>query len=115
MFQVVDRVYQVRGYDLSNMTLIEGDTGLIIIDPLVTTEVAKAALDLYYQHRPKKPVVAVIYTHSHADHYGGVKGVVNEQEVVSGKVVILAPDGFLEEAVSENIFAGNAMARGFVA
>lgn len=111
LFKVTDRVYQVRGFDLSNMTIIEGNTGLIIVDTLITTEVAKAALNLYYQHRPKKPVVAVIFTHSHADHYGGVKGVISEADVISGKVKLLAPEGFLEEAVSENIFAGNAMAR----
>ncbi|MBV7438761.1 MBL fold metallo-hydrolase [Aeromonas sp. sif2416] len=111
LFQVTDRVYQIRGFDLSNMTIVEGDSGLIIIDPLVTTEVAKAGLDLYYANRPKKPVVAVIYTHSHADHYGGVKGVTNEEDVKSGKVKILAPDGFLDEAVSENVLAGNTMSR----
>lgn len=111
LFKVVDRVYQIRGFDLSNMTIVEGKTGLIIIDPLVTAEVSKAGLDLYYKHRPKKPVVAVIYTHSHADHYGGVKGVINERDVKSGKVKVLAPEGFLEEAVSENVLAGNAMSR----
>ncbi len=111
LFKVTDRIYQIRSFDLSNMSIIEGDTGIIVVDPLVSTEVAKAGLDLYYQHRPKKPVVAVIYTHSHVDHYGGVKGVVSEDDVNSGKVKILAPDGFLEEAVSENVFAGNAMSR----
>ncbi|KJK20292.1 alkyl/aryl-sulfatase [Pseudomonas sp. 2(2015)] len=111
LFQVTDRVYQIRGFDLSNMTIIEGDSGLIIIDPLVTTEVAKAGLDLYYANRPKKPVVAVIYTHSHADHYGGVKGVTTEEDVKAGKVKILAPEGFLDEAVSENVLAGTAMSR----
>ncbi|MGH6862585.1 MAG: MBL fold metallo-hydrolase, partial [Phyllobacterium sp.] len=111
LFQVTDRIYQVRGLDLSNMTIIEGDTGLIILDPLVTKETAKVALDLYYANRPRKPVVAVLYTHSHADHYGGVKGVTSEEDVKSGKVIVLAPEGFLEEAVSENIYAGNAMGR----
>lgn len=111
LFKVTDRICQVRGFDLSNMSIVEGDTGIIIIDPLISTEVAKAALDLYYQHRPKKPVIAVIYTHSHIDHYGGVKGVVSEADVNSGKVHIYAPEGFLEETVSENVFAGNAMSR----
>ncbi len=111
LFRVVDRVYQIRGFDLSNMTIIEGDTGLIAIDPLVSTETAKAGLELYHQHRPKKPVVAVIYTHSHIDHYSGVKGIVSEADVKAGKVKILAPEGFLEEAVSENVYAGNAMGR----
>jgi alkyl sulfatase BDS1-like metallo-beta-lactamase superfamily hydrolase len=111
LFLVTNRIYQVRGYDLSNMTIVEGDSGIIIIDPLVSKETAKAALDLYYMHRPKKPVVAVIYTHSHVDHFGGVKGVTSQQEVDSGQVKIVAPDGFLEEAISENVYAGNAMGR----
>lgn len=111
LFKVVDRIYQVRGYDLSNMTIIEGNTGIILIDPLISKETAKAALELYYANRPKNPVVAVIYTHSHVDHFGGVKGVVSETDVNSGKVAIIAPDGFLEEAVSENVYAGNAMSR----
>ena len=111
LFKVVERVYQVRGFDLSNMSMIEGDTGLIIIDPLISTEVAKAALELYYQHRSKRPVCAVIYTHSHADHYGGVKGVIHESDVKAGKVTVIAPQGFTEEAVSENVFVGSAMTR----
>jgi alkyl sulfatase BDS1-like metallo-beta-lactamase superfamily hydrolase len=93
------------------MTIVEGQTSLIVIDPLISSETARAGLDLYYQHRPKKPVKAVIYTHSHVDHYGGVKGVVNEADVKAGRVRIIAPEGFLEEAVSENVSAGNAMAR----
>ncbi|MEI6203246.1 MAG: MBL fold metallo-hydrolase, partial [Enhydrobacter sp.] len=76
LFKVKERLYQLRGFDISNMTVIEGDSGLILIDPLTTAEVARAALDLYYAHRPRLPVVAVIYTHSHLDHYGGVRGVV---------------------------------------
>jgi len=111
LFKVTDRIYQIRGYDLSNMSIIEGETGLILIDPLISAETAKAGLDLYYKNRPKKPVVAVIYSHSHVDHYGGVKGVVSEEDVKSGKVHIFAPEHFLEEAVSENVFAGNAMSR----
>ena len=110
-FKVTDRVYQVRGLDLANMTIVEGDTGIILIDVLVTREAARQALDLYFQHRPKKPVVAVIYTHSHADHYGGVRGVIDEADVKSGKLKVRAPAGFLQEAVAENIFAGNAMGR----
>jgi alkyl sulfatase BDS1-like metallo-beta-lactamase superfamily hydrolase len=111
LFQVTDGMYQVRGFDISNMTIIEGKTGLIIIDPLISAEVAKAGLDLYFQHRPKKPVVAVLYTHSHGDHWGGVKGVVNEADVQAGKVAIIAPAGFMEYTVSENIIAGAAMRR----
>ena len=93
------------------MTVIEGDSGLIIIDPLVVPDSARAALELYYQHRPKKPVVAVIYSHSHLDHFGGVTGVVSEADVKAGKVKIFAPEGFMEEASSENLLAGNAMSR----
>jgi alkyl sulfatase BDS1-like metallo-beta-lactamase superfamily hydrolase len=111
LFKVVDGLYQIRGFDISNMTLIEGDTGVIVIDPLFSMETAKAALDLYSQHRPRRPVVAVIYTHSHADHWGGVKGVTSEADVASGKVAVVAPEGFLERAVSENVIAGNAMRR----
>lgn len=111
LFKVTDRVYQVRGYDLSNVSLLEGDTGLIVVDPLISSQTAKAALDLYYAHRPKKPVVAVIFTHSHVDHFAGVLGVASEADLASGKVKVYAPDGFLDEAVSENVIAGNAMTR----
>ncbi|WP_316174388.1 MULTISPECIES: alkyl/aryl-sulfatase [unclassified Bradyrhizobium] len=111
LFQVTDRVYQVRGLDISNMTIIEGDSGLILIDPLLSNETAKAALDLYLKHRPAKPVVAVVYTHSHIDHFGGAKGVITAEDAASGKVKVLAPDGFMEHAVAENVIAGAAMAR----
>ncbi|RJG08353.1 alkyl/aryl-sulfatase [Massilia cavernae] len=111
LFQVTDRIYQLRGFDLANMTIIEGNKGLIVIDPLMTMETARAALELYYRHRPKKPVVAVIYSHSHIDHFGGVRGVVDEADVKAGKVKIYAPAGFMAEAVSENVFAGTAMLR----
>ncbi|MGO4154060.1 alkyl/aryl-sulfatase [Cupriavidus sp. YAF13] len=111
LFKVTDRLYQVRGADLSNMNIIEGDTGIIVMDPLITAETARAALALYYAHRPRKPVVAVIYTHSHADHFGGAKGIVDEADVKAGKVAVIAPAGFMEEAISENVLAGNAMSR----
>ncbi|MGO4810043.1 alkyl/aryl-sulfatase [Cupriavidus sp. 2MCAB6] len=111
LFKVTDRIYQVRGADLSNMNIIEGDTGIIVMDPLITAETASAALALYYAHRPRKPVVAVIYTHSHADHFGGAKGIADEADVKAGKVAVIAPAGFMEEAVSENVLAGNAMSR----
>ncbi|VHO04758.1 MBL fold metallo-hydrolase [Candidatus Rhabdochlamydia sp. T3358] len=111
LFQVADRVYQVRGIDLSNMTIIEGKKGLIIIDPLVCIETARAALDLYYQHRPKRLVKAVIYTHSHIDHFGGVRGIITQEEVQKGAVKIFAPQGFTQAALDESIMAGNAMAR----
>jgi len=111
LYRVSDRIYQVRGYDLSNLSIIEGDTGYIVVDPLITEEVARAAMDLVYEHLPRKPVVAVIYSHSHADHFGGVKGVVDEQDVADGKVRIIASEGFMEFAVSENVLAGNVMSR----
>jgi 2Fe-2S type ferredoxin len=111
LFQVMDRIYQVRGYDASNITFIEGKDGVTVVDPLASRETAKAALDLYYQHRPRKPVVAVIHTHSHVDHYGGVRGVVSEADVKGGKVKVIAPEHFTAELVSENVLAGNAMNR----
>jgi alkyl sulfatase BDS1-like metallo-beta-lactamase superfamily hydrolase len=111
LFKVTDRVYQVRGIDISNMTIIEGDSGLILIDTLLSNETAKAALDLYLKNRPAKPVVAVIYTHSHIDHFGGAGGVISADDAASGKVKVLAPDRFMDYAVSENVIAGNAMRR----
>jgi len=111
LFQVTDRIYQIRGFDISNMTIIEGERGLIVIDPLISTEVARAGLDLYIAHRGRRPVTAVIYTHSHTDHHGGVRGVVDEADVKSGAVDIIAPAGFMEEIVSENVLAGTPMIR----
>ena len=111
LFEVTDGVYQIRNLDLSNMTIMEGKEGITVIDPLVSAETAKVGMDLYYKNRGKKPVVAIIYTHSHVDHYGGVRGVVDEADVKSGKVKVYAPAGFMQEAVSENIMAGNAMSR----
>jgi alkyl sulfatase BDS1-like metallo-beta-lactamase superfamily hydrolase len=111
LFQVTDGIYQVRNLDLSNMTIIEGKEGIVVVDPLVSAETAKIAIDLYSKNRGSKPVKAVIYTHSHVDHYGGVRGVVDEADVRSGKVKIYAPHGFLEAAVAENVMAGNAMSR----
>jgi len=111
LFEVVPGVYQVRGADLSNLTIVEGEQGITIYDPLISAETAHAALELYYQHRPRKPVMAVLYTHSHIDHVGGVRGIVDEADVKAGKVKIYAPEGFLENFVSENLFAGTAMGR----
>lgn len=111
LFKVTDRVYQVRGLDLANLTIIEGDSGLILIDPLLSNETAKAALDLYLANRPARPVAAVIYSHSHIDHFGGAKGVMSAEDAASGKVKVIAPDGFMEHAVAENVIAGNAMSR----
>lgn len=111
LYEVVEGIYQVRGLDLSNISFIEGDTGVIVIDPLISTETAAAALALYRAHRGEREVVAVIYTHSHADHFGGVLGVTNQADVDAGKVVIIAPEHFTEHAVQENVYAGTAMAR----
>ncbi len=111
LYEVVEGIYQVRGLDLSNISFIEGDTGIVVIDPLVSTETAAAALGLYRAHRGDRPVVAVIYTHSHVDHFGGVLGVTTQADVDAGKVAVLAPEGFTEHAVQENVYAGTAMAR----
>lgn len=111
LFQVSDTIWQVRGFDLSNITFIKGETGWIVIDPLTTTEVARAAYALVTEKLGARPIVAVIYTHSHTDHFGGVKGIVSQADVDAGKVRVIAPQGFLEEAVSENVIAGVAMSR----
>lgn len=111
LFQVADGIWQVRGLDLANMTIIRGQTGWIIVDPLTGAEAAKAAMQLVTDKLGQRPVVAVIYTHSHVDHFGGVLGVVNQADVTAGKVAIIAPEGFLEHAVSENVIAGPAMLR----
>ena len=107
LFEVTDGIYQVRGADLSNMTLVEGDAGVIVIDPLVSAEAAAAAIALYREHRGNKQVTAVIYTHAHIDHFGGVLGVVDADT----DVPIVAPEHFMEYAVSENVYAGVAMLR----
>ncbi|NKY51471.1 alkyl/aryl-sulfatase [Nocardia vermiculata] len=111
LFEVTDGIYQIRGLDLSNMTLVEGDTGVVVIDPLISAETAAAGLALYRAHRGDRPVTGVIYTHSHIDHFGGVKGVTTPEDVTSGRCPILAPSGFVEHAVEENVYAGTAMAR----
>ncbi len=111
LFELAPGFYQLRGFDLSNMHVVEGDEGIVVIDPLVSTETAAAALALYREHRGERPVTGLIYTHSHVDHFGGAKGVVSEEDVESGRVPVLAPSGFLHHAVSENVFAGTAMGR----
>ena len=112
LYEVVPgQIYQVRGFDLANLTLIRGETGWILFDVLLTRETASAAMALVAEHLGLRPVVAVVYSHSHADHFGGVRGVVDEADVRSGKVAILAPEGFMEHAVAENVHAGNAMTR----
>src|SRR5258705_4744750 len=103
LFQVTDRIYQIRGFDISNMTIIEGERGLIVIDPLISTEVARAGLDLYIAHRGRRPVTAVVYTHSHTDHHGGVPGVVEEADVQDGAGQIDATDGINEDGVFEEL------------
>lgn len=111
LYEVVEGIYQVRGFDLSNITFVEGDSGVIVIDPLISTEVAAAALKLYRAHRGDRAVTAVIYTHSHVDHFGGVLGVTTQADVDAGRVAVIAPEGLVEHAVSENVYAGTAMAR----
>jgi alkyl sulfatase BDS1-like metallo-beta-lactamase superfamily hydrolase len=111
LFEVVPGVYQVRGFDLANMTIVEGETGIVIIDPLMFTETAQAALALYRAHRGERPVRAVIYSHSHTDHYGGVEGVITAAQAEGGEVLVVAPDGFMHEAISENVLAGVPMRR----
>lgn len=111
LFEVKPGIWQVRGFDLANMTLIEGKTGWIVVDPLTTVETARAALALARRHLGNKRVSAIIYTHSHIDHFGGARGVVDEADVKAGRVPIYAPDGFMEAAISENVIAGNAMSR----
>ena len=111
LFEVVPGIYQVRGYDISNISFIRSDTGWIVIDPLTVAETAAAARGLIDSHFGPLPIVAVIYTHSHADHYGGIRGIVTDEEIESGQIRIIAPEGFLEAAVSENVTAGPAMTR----
>jgi alkyl sulfatase BDS1-like metallo-beta-lactamase superfamily hydrolase len=111
LFEVHPRIWQIRGFDLSNLTVIVGDTGYIVIDPLISTEVAAAAMELVRRQLGDKPVKAVIYTHSHVDHFGGVKGVITQADADSGRVPVIAPQGFLHYAVAENVIAGPAMLR----
>ena len=112
LYEVVPgRIYQVRGFDLANISFIKGDTGWIVFDPLTTKETARAALELINEKLGKRPVVGVVYSHSHVDHFGGVRGVIDEADVASGKVKVIAPQGFMQAAIEENVFAGNAMSR----
>ncbi|WP_353814498.1 alkyl/aryl-sulfatase [Agromyces sp. SYSU T00266] len=111
LFEVVEGIYQVRGLDLSNVSFVEGEAGVIVIDPLISEETAAAALALYRAHRGDRPVTAVIFTHSHIDHFGGVLGIVDAQDVRPGGVQVIAPIGIVGEAVAENVYAGTAMAR----
>jgi alkyl sulfatase BDS1-like metallo-beta-lactamase superfamily hydrolase len=110
LYEVVPGIYQVRGFDLSTVTFVEGETGYIVIDPLTSAQPAAAALALMRRERGDKPVVAVIYTHCHVDHYGGVRGVLSDEDIANG-LMIVAPEGFLKHAVSENVLLGNVMGR----
>jgi alkyl sulfatase BDS1-like metallo-beta-lactamase superfamily hydrolase len=111
LYEVVPGVYQVRGLDLSNVTFVEGDRGVLVIDPLISAEVAAAALALYREHRGDRPVTGVLYTHSHIDHFGGVHGVADPEDAAAGRLPVIAPAGFLEHAAGENVVTGPAMAR----
>jgi alkyl sulfatase BDS1-like metallo-beta-lactamase superfamily hydrolase len=111
LYEVAPHIWQVRGYDISNITFIEGDTGWIVVDPLTSEHTARASMHLVDQHLGKRPVVAVIYTHSHADHFGGVLGVTTQNDVDAGRCRVIAPEGFLHETVAENVIAGPAMGR----
>jgi alkyl sulfatase BDS1-like metallo-beta-lactamase superfamily hydrolase len=112
LYEVVPgRIYQVRGFDLANISFIKGDTGWIIFDPLTAAETSRAALKFINEKLGERPVVGVVYSHSHVDHWAGVRGVVNEADVASGKVMVIAPAGFMNHAISENVFAGTAMSR----
>jgi alkyl sulfatase BDS1-like metallo-beta-lactamase superfamily hydrolase len=111
LFELAPGFYQLRGFDLSNMHVVEGGDGIVVIDPLVSAESAAAALALYREHRGERPVTGLIYTHSHVDHFGGAKGVVSEEEIEARRIPVLAPAGFLHHAVGENVFAGTAMGR----
>ncbi|CAN5723854.1 alkyl sulfatase YjcS [soil metagenome] len=111
LFKVTEGIYQIRNIDLANMTIIEGDTGIIVIDTLSNAPAARAALDLYFTHRGQKRTAAVIYTHSHNDHFGGVSGIITADDVAEGDTIIVAPAGFTEEALKESLYAGTAMAR----
>ena len=111
LYQVTDGVYQLRGFDLANMTLIEGDTGWIVIDPLTTEETSRAALDFAHQYLAERPVKVVVFTHSHIDHFGGVLGVTTANAIAQGAVTVVAPLGFIEESTSENVIAGPVMGR----
>lgn len=111
LFEVADGIYQVRGYDMTNITFIKGDTGWIVFDPLMSVECSKAALQLVNEELGEYPITGIVISHPHVDHYGGIKGIVSEEEVKEKNIPIIVPDGFAEHAVSENIYAGAAMGR----
>lgn len=111
LFEVADGIYQVRGYDMTNITFIKGDTGWIVFDPLMSTECSAAAMQLVNENLGERSVTAVVMSHPHVDHYGGIKGIISEEEAASRGIPIIVPEGFEEHAVSENVYAGNAMGR----
>jgi alkyl sulfatase BDS1-like metallo-beta-lactamase superfamily hydrolase len=111
LFEVAPGIWQARGYDISNVTFIAGETGWIVIDPLTAEYTARACLDLANEHLGERPVVAVIYTHSHADHFGGVLGVTTREDVAAGRCRVIAPEHFMRETIEENVIAGFAMLR----
>lgn len=111
LFEVVDGIYQVRGYDMTNITFVAGDTGWIVFDPLMSVECSRAALELVTENLGVRPVTGIVMSHPHVDHYGGIKGIVSEEEVAERSIPIIVPAGFAEHAVAENVYAGNAMGR----
>lgn len=112
LYEVIPGIYQVRGFDLSDVTFVRGKTGWIVIDPLVSAETVRAAWSLFQEHVGEGlPVSAVIYSHTHADHWGGIRGIVDEEDVRSGKIPLIAPIDFMDHTISENVYAGNAMNR----
>ncbi len=111
LYEVIPGIYQVRGFDLANITFVKGETGWIVFDPLTSTETSRAAKQLVDEHLGERPVVAVVYSHNHGDHWGGIRGIVDEADVRAGKVQIIAPRDFMDHAISEQVFAGNAMNR----
>jgi alkyl sulfatase BDS1-like metallo-beta-lactamase superfamily hydrolase len=111
LFRITDRIHQVRGFDAANITFVRGERGYVVIDALTTMETARAAYELVKQRLGDRPITALVYTHTHADHFGGARGLVDQKDVDSGRVPVIAPSGFLEHAVSENVLAGNAMGR----
>ena len=111
LFEVVDGIYQVRGYDMTNITFVRGDTGWIVFDPLMSCECSRAAFQLVTDNLGERPVTGIVMSHPHVDHYGGIKGIVSEEEVAARAIPIIVPQGFAEHAVAENVYAGNAMGR----
>ena len=111
LFEVTEGIYQVRGYDLANVTFIRGDTGWIVVDPLTATETMNAAMKLVDSHFGKLPVKAILATHSHADHFAGIRALADEDDLTSGRIRFVAPEHFVKEVTSENVIAGNAMGR----